>query len=490
MKKIILIKISYPWGLRIAPMGLLYVGGALKKQGFEVKIIHRDQNNVQDLADYIVNSDPLFVGFSVCTADPMRAIAGICRKVKTLNKGIPLIFGGIHPTLLPEQCLNEDYIDFVVLGEGESAVVELSKKLSRKKDFENVLSIGFKSKGKKPVINPRMPLLANLDDYSMDWSLVRIEDYIYHYENIGNTINYVSSRGCPHNCGFCYNSAFNKCKWRAHSADKIIEEINDLKRKYNLDGIMFDDDNFFVDKERAFNIMENIGLYYHVEARVDSITDEFVQRLDNAGCRILLLGTESGSNRILKLVRKGFDRARIDEAINILARHPTMRVACSAIFGYPTETMAEYRKTLLMLLKHMKKHSFVTYTTGFYLPYPGTELYDMVKASGFNPPVKTEDWEDLDRWGNKKFNINWVNWLSSVEVKKVRNLIYIFGKLCHKNKLIILRKAIELRLVLSTYGFYKAVMPLESFILRYKRYLRALLKFIGLIWVWEYLKGE
>ncbi len=374
--------------------------------------------------------------------------------------------------------MSESYIDLVVIGEGEETCIELSKVLEKKKDLKSVLGIGFKDENNRITVNARRPFIKNLDEFSMDWSLVNIGKYIYPYEGMKRVLDFVTSRGCPHQCGFCYNSVFNERRWRAHSVDKMISEVNMLKREHNLDGIIFQDDNFFANEKRAFTILRTIGLKYHAESPASYVTPEFASQLAQTGCHILFIGTESGSNRILKLVKKGCDIDRINSAIDTLAHYPKMRVACSAIFAYPTETRFEYRKTLMMILNHMKKHPFITYTIGFYLPYPGTDLYDLTKGEGFVPPDRTEDWEDLDRWGGHSFNINWVNWVTAEEVKRIRSLIHILARLSRRKRFSLWRKLIEVRIYLSSCALHRLIFSIESIIIEYRRYLKSLLNLL------------
>jgi radical SAM superfamily enzyme YgiQ (UPF0313 family) len=480
--KVLLIKICPPGGARILPMSLLYIGGALKKKNYAVEIIHLEAGEADPvkLAGEIASRKPLFAGFSVITADPMKKLAQICRQIKKTAPSLPVVWGGIHPTLLPEQCLSEPYIDIIVRGEGEEAVIDLADALSSGKPLDNIQNAGFKDKNGKLTLNPERPFLKDLDKYTMDFSLVDMERYIYPFQKMKRVIDFVTSRGCPFECAFCYNVAFSKRKWRAHSPGKMASDINFLKAKYRLDGIIIDDDNFFVDSERAFSILEKTGLPHHSEARVEKITEPFLERLAKTKCMALFLGIESGSNRILKLIKKGFSVDTINKAIGLLSRYPEMRTACSAIFGYPTETKKEYRKTLSLILSHMRRHPYITYTTGFYLPYPGTELFELAVKNGFRPPLNTEEWEKLDRWGNKDFEITWLNWLTPNEIKKVRTLIYVYGNLIQKNSSCLMRKLIGFRLSLSANMLYNIFVPFENILIKYRKTISKLLRLIGL----------
>ena len=156
---IVLVKINHPHFTYHPPQGLLYIANALKKADFEVKIFHIRPEEVAQYAQQIVDLKPLFVGFSVFTGEAMRSYAWLCRKIKSLCAA-PIVWGNAHPTLLPEQCLSEDYIDIVVRGEGEVTAVELAQSLAagtgRLKDIKG---IGFKNADGSIVINPESPFI-------------------------------------------------------------------------------------------------------------------------------------------------------------------------------------------------------------------------------------------------------------------------------------------------------------------------------------------
>ena len=273
MSKVVLVKLCSRMAMRFPPTGLLYVGGALRKADYEVEILHITPEEVQESVKKIVEMSPLFVGFSVFTGDAMRAHGEMCREIKRLS-GIPIVWGNVHPSLLTEQCLNESYIDVVIIGEGEVTAVKLSRALEGYGSLSEVLGIGYKVNGEIR-INPPRPLITNLDHYPIDWSLIDVQKYISPAWEMKRVLPLVTSRGCPYRCTFCYNIKFNQRQWRSHSVDFVVTHINELKKRYKLDGIFYHDDNFFVNKKRAFEILRRINLSYYAECRVELINDNF-----------------------------------------------------------------------------------------------------------------------------------------------------------------------------------------------------------------------
>ena len=126
MSKIILVQINHSedHSEKILPLGILSVGSALKKSGFDVELINITENEIDEMAKLLVNKKPLYLGLSVMTGRQTAHSAKLSQKIKILSPLLPIVWGGIHPSLLPEQCLSEDYIDYVVIGEGEETAIE------------------------------------------------------------------------------------------------------------------------------------------------------------------------------------------------------------------------------------------------------------------------------------------------------------------------------------------------------------------------------
>lgn len=407
MKKIILVQINFTQdhSEKILPMGILCVGSTLKKAGYAVELININEKEINKTAKYIVEQDPVYVGLSVMTGIQTEHSAELSKKIKE-KKNIPIVWGGIHASLLPEQCLLEDYIDYIVISEGEISIVELTEKIIKKEEPNEVLGIGYIKDG-QPKINPWRPFIENLDQYRLDFSLLDLEKFIFPLGEYKRVIAYKTSRGCPFNCAFCYNNLFNKNKWRTWSIDAVVEDIKFLKDNYHIDAIKFYDDNFFVNKYRALEILEKIKLPAHLEIRIDSITEEIAVKLKEYRVFDMLIGVESGSNRLLTLIDKRFTVDKVMEAIKIIAKYD-LPAAYSVIVGLPTETKEEFESTIDLLYKIYKIHPRAVFTLGAYLPYPGSKMYDFALENGFKPPVKTEDWGKIDRF-RKDFNSPWVN---------------------------------------------------------------------------------
>jgi len=404
---IILVQINYTkdHSETVLPLGILAIGSVLKKRGFPVELININEKEIDQTVDYLVAKRPLYIGLSVMTGIQTEHSAEFSEKIKA-KSDIAIVWGGIHPSLLPRQCLESNYIDYVIIGEGEETIIEFTDNFKNKKFFKEILGLGYKIGGTIN-INVQRPFIKDLDKYRLDFNLIDLEKYIFKLDKYKRVIAYKTSRGCPYNCAFCYNHQFNRSQWRAWSIETVIGEINFLKEKYQIEAIKFYDDNFFVDKERALQILRAIKLPSHTEIRIDAIDDSLTQELKKLNSFDLLIGLESGSNRLLKLINKRITTDDIIRAVKILAKN-NLKATYSAMVGLPTETKEEFNATIDLMYRVYKMHSKAGFTLGAYLPYPGSELYQFSIEQGFQPPEKTVDWGKIDRFRNR-FVSPWVD---------------------------------------------------------------------------------
>lgn len=391
---------------KILPLGILSVGSALKKNGFDVELVNISEKEIDETARRLAAVHPEFVAISVMTGMQTQHSAEFSKKLKELNGETPVLWGGIHPSLLPEQCLTENYIDFVIVGEGEETILEFTNARKFGLSFTSILGLGYKKEG-NPVINPRRPLITNLDNWRLDFGLLDINDYVYKLGHYKRVVAYKTSRGCPFNCAFCYNNEFNQGRWRVWSIGTVVEDINYLKNNFQIDAIKFYDDNFFVNKERALTILKAIDLPSHLEIRIDFIDDEIARQLKELKVFDMLIGLESGSDRLLQLIDKHFKVERLTEGVKSIAKHG-LHATYSFIVGLPTETNEEFQQTINLMRKIYQIHPRAGFTLGAYLPYPGSRMYEFSKEQGFKPPARTDGWGNIDRF-RRNFDSPWVD---------------------------------------------------------------------------------
>ncbi|MFC1577283.1 B12-binding domain-containing radical SAM protein [Candidatus Omnitrophota bacterium] len=411
-KRIALVKIDCD--RVIHPLSTIYLGDALKRAGYDVRVFNIFEGEMEGTLDDILSMDPVFVGFSVLTGLQTKISARMSEAVKKRAPGIPVVWGGVHPSILPEDCLKESFVDIVGMGEGEEMVVELAGALSEKRPLDGIAGVGYKSPDGSFKINPRRAFLPDLDKYRPDWSLEKDFNRCVSVLPDGRRqVDFTASRGCPFNCAFCYNLSFNQRRWRKYSFEYVINEIKLLKERYDVRAIQFHDDNFFVDLERAFGILESIKKMDVISTscmiRLDLVNEDILKRLSRLGTKRIFVGWESGSERILRLINKGLTRELIIEKFKLIAKFPELAVTAASIIGFPTETWEDICETIDMgvRLAAILPNIVITYQT--FIPYPGSHLYGMARKEGFSLPKDMSGYESFDTFTGE-MKLNWLPW--------------------------------------------------------------------------------
>jgi len=413
-------------GIKFKPfyfqIGIGYLAGALKEANYDVKIYNPDivkaidniskgkckmssqerLKNHQKYVDALSNEEhfvwkeiaqvlneykPDLVGIRVMS---VTCASGhkVAELVKEYNKDCFVVMGGIHATVLPNEVLEDNNVDFVAIGEGERTLVELCNMIKDgEKDFEKIDGLGFRKDGKL-CFNKQRELIQNLDELPFP---ARDTTYNPEYFGASEYGQMMTSRGCPFNCAFCNSAQLWGRKVRFRSVDNILEEIKLIYHKYGVRYIMFHDDSFTLDRDRVIElckrlIRENLNLNFGCETRVDLIDEKLIKIMKRAGLSDIQFGLESGSQRILDLLHKGVTVEKIKEAIK-LARKYKIKTGVFFMFGLPDESMEEINQTI-KLMKEIKVSEMIY---NIFTPYPGTELYERAKELGLIP--KKMNWK-------------------------------------------------------------------------------------------------
>ncbi len=366
----------------IIPTGLLSIATLLKKEGHEVSVFDRPMND--DILFHRIkkyNADMIGISFMTTEYNRAKIIIEWCRK----NFKKKIIFaGGYHVSALPELSLRDLNLDFVVIGEGEITMLEICNKYSPDLDLKNIKGIAYIKKNKFIKNLPR-PFIENLDtlpvidreliDGGIEWYLTLPGNIRGHLIERCTTI--ITSRGCPGNCIFCSSRAMWSSHVRQRSVKNVIKEIDYLVNKYNIKGLFFLDDTFTYNKKWILKFCKefskkNYKIKWGCSSRVNTISDEILYSLKNAGCIQIDFGVESGSDKVLNFMRKGQNKKIIINAFNLIHKYKMKSLACF-IIGSPGETKEEMEKTFEIAKKIKPNYAIFSILT----PLPGSTLYDM-----------------------------------------------------------------------------------------------------------------
>ncbi|MBN2533063.1 MAG: cobalamin-dependent protein [Spirochaetales bacterium] len=394
------------------PMGLLYVGSYLSYHHYNVSI--RDVNNFSTIKDFFMELESrlnrvLCAGLSVMSSQIPSALH-ISNYIKTFNPSIPVIWGGVHPSLYPEQTVKSALVDFAVIGEGEITAFALINALKNGKDFLNIKGIAFINKNNnKPVITRKREYLDMDTLPPIDWSLLtdikRIGNMAEVEKATAAGIPLQTSRGCPYRCTFCINSILKE-KYRTRDVHLVLDDLEKLIT-IGVRRIYFRDELFFFNKKRLLTIVKgieqrNLRFRWFGSVRSDYfkkglLDPELLQRLKQSGCAVVGIGAESGSMRILNLLDKRIAVRDIIRAAELL-NETGIQANFSFMIGLPGEEEADMKKTVHIIQKISRiNNNFMVLGPQIYRPYPGSQLYRLCIKEGMKEP------ETLGEWGSSPY---------------------------------------------------------------------------------------
>ena len=344
--------------------------------------------------------DAICLGVSLVTGPMISEKVEIARAIKDWNPDFPVILGGWHPSLLPDQTLASGCVDYVVRGQGEDALLELVQHIENRSAPDFIAGIGFKRDGKMIMTQERAlrPLVE------MPPKAYHLADFDAYERGCGRRwAMYTSSLACPFSCAYCTNGVVYKRKWNALPAEQFVEETVDLTRRYGLEMLWVVDDNFLVDLDRARNIAEGLvqaGAQYSwsVQATtnlVSRLSVEDLKMLRRAGLHQVCQGVDSGSPKVLQLMNKTFQD--FDQIYESAARciEAGIRPSFNIIFAYPGEGPKERRETVSFMMDVCRKFPGAEFWTNIFTPYPGTPVMANAAEIGIEAPTTLEGWADF-----------------------------------------------------------------------------------------------
>jgi radical SAM superfamily enzyme YgiQ (UPF0313 family) len=376
------------------PMGLGYVAACLEQAGHAVEIIEPEILGMTDreIGDHFREYRPDLVGFT-CTTSTVNS----CSKISEIAKATcncKTLIGGVHASALPEVTMRQfPTFDFLSYGEGEYMTVELVDRMeTAAPDYSGVLGLAYRE-GSDVVLNAPRPAITEMDSIPLPARhLVDLHQYrpqpLFYKGLPYATIN--TSRGCPAKCTFC--ASFNSLGYRLrpHSSDYVVEEIDILVNKYGMRHLHFVDDTFTMNKKRAADICEKIlnrdyRIIWHCFARVNTVDEELLRLMKQAGCFSILFGIETGDMEIMKNIKKGITLDQARETLAICNRLG-LKTECGFMFGNRGDTRETIEKTLKFAIE--LKPTIASFN--IMVPFPGTEDYK--DTYGDNHP---DNWDDF-----------------------------------------------------------------------------------------------
>ncbi len=371
------------------PMASMYLAAYVRKKGFNPKILDLDLENlpVEEVMKTIESSSPKVIGMTAFTSTVKTAYK-LLDAIKERFKNILTVIGGPHVTFMPDEALSHPGVDVVAIGEGEETLSELIDAYEKNKDFSEVKGIVYKKNDGEIKMTPPRPFIQNLDE--IPFPARDLVDYERYRWNGVLEAPMLTTRGCTFQCQYCSSSEMMGRRYRTRSVQNVIDEIKEVQEKYKVKDIEFIDDTFTLNMKRASEIMdaivsEKLDVRLSLSSRVNTINEELMQKLKRGGTTNIYYGIESGSQRVLDLMKKGIKLEQAVAAVN-LAKKYDVKVLGSFILGYPGETPDEMNQTIKFSIKLNTDYAQYSILT----PFPGTPIYYELESKGL---IMTKDWD-------------------------------------------------------------------------------------------------
>lgn len=376
------------------PHGLGSIASFLRSNNIGVKIVdaYAEDLSIGEIVDRVIDYSPDAIGVSVVTP-VIQVVEEIAKRIKEVNETIPIVLGGTHPSILPDEILSNPNIDFAIRGEGEYAFLNLLRCIDNQGDFSVIKGISYRNNG-RIIHNPMPAYINNLDLLPLPaYDLLPMHLYtappqwsiaLPSYQMIG-------SRGCPYSCGFCYVGLGKEVRYK--SAQYICKEIEYLINNYGCKQVVFVDTTFPLNKKHADEVCSEIirrkinkKIVWFTSTRVDIVNQEMLNLMAEAGCRLITFGVESGNQRILDFIKKKITLEQVVKAVK-MAHKAKIDITASYILGLPGETF----ESMLNTIKFSKKLNTLYAQFNIIVPYPGTDVFNYAVEHGL---LRNKDWSN------------------------------------------------------------------------------------------------
>ncbi len=424
------------------PLGLLYLAASIRKNtDFDVEVLDVQpfKWTYPQLENHLKGKTFDVVGITAMTFTLIDAYktAGLIKKLMPSAK---VILGGTHIHLFPTETMNLEGVDYGFMGEAEFSFVEFLKNLNDSPHREKISGLIYKDKDGKIIKNDFVPL-ENLDDISFpERNLLNIEYYnsLLSKGTLSTTI--ISSRGCPFRCSFCDRPLSPiTSRFRYRSAENVVDEICECMEP-GIKDFLFYDDTFTVNRKRVLEICEeilrrNIEIRWDIRTRVDTVDEEMLELLKKAGCVAIHYGVEAGNDKILKVIKKGFNVEKVKEIFR-LTKKVGIETLAYFMIGLPSER-AEDIQDSFDLAKELKP-DYVHFT--IFSPYPGTELYTLGLEKGI---IEKDIWKEFSEDPKEGFKIP--VWEENLTRDELYEMIVKFYKSFYLRPSYILRRSLKVK---------------------------------------------
>ncbi len=441
------------------PISLLALASPLVGEGIQTLIWDGNFSD-DDQIDQIDFSKVICCGITAMTGPQIMDGIAFAQRVKALSPNMKIVWGGVHVNLMPAESIRSDWVDIIVLGQGEASFLQVVQTLQAGQELGSLQGIYAKVNGELYHNDDR--LFVDITQYPMlPYELLEMKRYLKetHTKRFRTSdafdpdrdifLYYYSSVGCPFACKFCASSVHAHRKWTGFSPERVLSEIESLIQRYKVTFVQMVDAEFFIDHKRALAIAKGFiqrqfNIKWKAQIRADALSrlsDKDLQVLRESGYIHAEIGVESGSSRLLSYIDKRITPNQVIEGAMRLKKNNIV-ASFIFIFGLPGETQADIEDTFRLAKRLKQIMPECLLPIYFFTPFPGVPLYYDAINLGMNPPGSFEEWGETDF--NMREYCQWVPWLNQKYVDK-----------CHKAFIFYLPLAYPANITLGTITMLK-----------------------------------
>jgi anaerobic magnesium-protoporphyrin IX monomethyl ester cyclase len=428
MKKVVLFFPSYYSDEAAPPLALIHLAAPLVEDGYEVHIV--DSAVTRDCVGDVLEAceGATCLGISMVTGPMITQGVEVAQAVRARHPGLPIVAGGWHASILPEQTLRSPCFDAVVKGQGELTFREMvARYADGERDLGGIAGCYFK-RGEDVVANPPRGYTDINALPRRPFHLVDFEEYARKCGGL-RWILYCTSHGCPWDCSYCSNASVYGRNWKPLEAGTAVGEMAELARRYRLEVVDIIDDNYLVRRDRALEIAEGLlregtTFAYYMQTRTDQmdrLSDDELALLARSGLRRIFFGLESGSVKVMRSVNKRLD---LETSYRTAARcaRVGIRPSFNLIFGLPAEEEDDLRDTMAVVDRIGRANPEADFFTNIFSPYPGSPIWPLAVERGVREPRTLEEWA---AFYPKVQVLPWLQGRPHARIQRIRDYIRI-----------------------------------------------------------------
>lgn len=397
------------------PFSYLYLAPFLEKAGFSVEIIDaRVESQWYEKLETALRG-AICIGVTSMTGPDINSVLKAAALAKSIDASMPVVWGGVHASVLPELTVKHDLVDIVVCGMSNYAFPELCHCIAAGIDYKDIPGLYYKVNG----IIHHNPVHDSLSCYDSDFfpcfHLLDIE----RYRSPNNVVSTFTAIGCPFNCTFCtQGEKKGHINYIARKVEQVEQEIHFQLEDLGFSSVFIQDGTFFYKKKRVLEIAQwlidsGFKISWQAKARANSLleyTSDELKLLKKSGLVSIQFGIESGSRRILKQMSKGITPSMAQRSAQICHEYDIVFFG-SYMFAVPQETVDDLTETIELIRSIERIHPKAIFQNSIYIPLPGTPMFEQTLLSGYKPPDTLEGWANRNIFTNQIENRTDITWI-------------------------------------------------------------------------------